>query len=147
MTDANKPRDNYLRDYYQRNRERLLERQRIRYHANRDKERAYRVRRSRQYKAEVIQAYGGACACCGETQIEFLSIDHINGKGKQHRKNASGVGHQFFAWLKRQGYPKEGLRVLCHNCNQAIGLYGYCPHQSDIDFLNPPFWVEATKPE
>jgi len=28
-----------------------------------------------------------------------------------------------------QGYP-TGFRVLCHNCNQAIGLYGYCPHKT-----------------
>jgi hypothetical protein len=31
-------------------------------------------------------------------------------------------------WLKRNGYPK-GFRVLCHNCNSARGLYGYCPHK------------------
>lgn len=30
-------------------------------------------------------------------------------------------------WCRRNGYPK-GFRVLCHNCNMAIGFYGYCPH-------------------
>jgi hypothetical protein len=33
-----------------------------------------------------------------------------------------------YRWLISSGFP-EGFRVLCHNCNQAIGLYGFCPHQ------------------
>jgi hypothetical protein len=32
-----------------------------------------------------------------------------------------------YLWLKRNNYP-TGFRVLCHNCNLAIGFYGYCPH-------------------
>ena len=24
--------------------------------------------------------------------------------------------------------PLPGYRVLCHNCNTSLGLYGYCPH-------------------
>lgn len=36
-----------------------------------------------------IQAYaklGNACACCKESEIEFLTIDHINDDGADHRK-------------------------------------------------------------
>ena len=31
------------------------------------------------------------------------------------------------SWLINERFP-EGFRVLCHNCNQAIGYYGECPH-------------------
>lgn len=76
-------------------------------------------------RAEVLARYGGACACCGETQPAFLAIDHINGGGRQHRLT---VSRNFYAWLRAEGFP-EGFRVLCHNCNMALGFYGSCPHQ------------------
>mgnify|MGYP001568273127 CR=1 FL=1 len=38
-----------------------------------------------------------------------------------------GKGSAFYRWLKQQGYP-PGIRVLCFNCNCALGLFGYCPH-------------------
>jgi hypothetical protein len=34
-------------------------------------------------------------------------------------------------WLIREKLP-DGFRVLCHNCNQAIGYYGVCPHESEL---------------
>jgi hypothetical protein len=65
------------------------------------------------------------CDCCGEGTYEFLSIDHVNGDGGAHRKQI-GRG-SLYTWLKRNDWP-SGFRVLCHNCNQAIGHYGVCPH-------------------
>lgn len=67
-------------------------------------------------KLETVVQYGGACSC-GESQPEFLTIDHIEGGGHKHRTliQHSG-GHDFYRWLKNQGYP-EGYRVLCFNCN------------------------------
>jgi len=73
-----------------------------------------------------LEHYGGQCACCGENSYEFLCIDHINGGGHQHRKKV-GHGYSFLLWLKKNNMP-EGYRILCHNCNMATGLYGYCPH-------------------
>jgi hypothetical protein len=65
------------------------------------------------------------CSCCGDDHIEFLTLDHINGGAK----NQGDSGTQLHRWLKAHGYP-VGFRVLCHNCNQSIAYYGYCPHQS-----------------
>lgn len=79
-------------------------------------------------KDAAIRAYGGyRCACCSVTVPEFLAIDHINGGGNRQRK-VHGSGMQFYLWLKRNDYP-EGFRILCHNCNYALGQFGYCPHQ------------------
>jgi hypothetical protein len=78
-------------------------------------------------RAEVIKHYSGKCACCGEENVEFLCIDHIKGGGTQERKDHNRRGHAFYEHLRRQNYP-EGYRVLCHNCNFAMGIYGYCPH-------------------
>ena len=38
-----------------------------------------------------------------------------------------GSGSKFLRWLKANNFP-SGFRVLCHNCNLAIGLYSQCPH-------------------
>ena len=79
-----------------------------------------------EMKKKIINHYGGKCACCGESRIEFLAIDHIKGGGKKHRKNI-GAGNLLY-WIIRNNYPKR-FRILCHNCNMSLGLYGYCPHQ------------------
>lgn len=77
---------------------------------------------------EAIDHYGGKCACCKENRREFLAIDHIGGGGEKHRKQLGmRGGANFYQWLRTRGYP-PGFRVLCHNCNHALGAYGYCPH-------------------
>lgn len=82
----------------------------------------------RQLRLFVIQKYGGKCACCGEKTVEFLAIDHVNGRAAaNHPKHWSGSS--FYTWLQSRNFPKEGFRVLCHNCNLAISNYGSCPHQ------------------
>ena len=88
---------------------------------NRERQRA----RLRTLRLEVVSAYGGRCACCGETTAELLAVDHINGGGRQHRKS---IGNNFYSWLKRHNFPKDNFALLCHNCNTAKGLYGSCPH-------------------
>lgn len=75
------------------------------------------------------------CECCGETNLEFLCIDHINGGGnKQRKQNKNHRGDYIYAWLRHEKYP-EGFRVLCHNCNHAYGSYGYCPHKGGTKYL------------
>ncbi|MBW2672200.1 MAG: hypothetical protein JRD89_02135 [Deltaproteobacteria bacterium] len=86
----------------------------------------------RRQRLEALRYYGGSppkCDCCGEGHIEFLTFDHIGGGGNKHRK-AIGVrgSGEMVRWLIKNNFPK-GFRVLCNNCNTAIGLHGYCPHQ------------------
>ena len=82
-----------------------------------------RAERRQEIRAEVVTAYGGACTCCGEARLAFLTIDHEN------RYNGEGphTGTPLYLWLKAQSFP-AGFRVLCQNCNFALGLFGYCPH-------------------
>lgn len=96
-------------------------------------------RRNRALRVKVLTHYSGGgpptCACCGETILEFLALDHINGGGRQHRKT---IKIRWWEWLRKHGFP-EGFRVLCHNCNQAIGVYGKCPHQGPISILKDAY--------
>lgn len=71
-------------------------------------------------KNEVLSHYSKqtvGCAFCGEEEMEFLTIDHIeNRKEAKHPSHYSG-DHLYF-WLKRNNFP-TGYQVLCFNCNSA----------------------------
>lgn len=111
--------DQNYAQYRQENRERIRQNGRI-----------YHIR----IRQQVIAHYGGKCACCGEDRLEFLTIDHVGGRGvgAEHRRALakSGINSSFILWLRKHGYP-EGYQVLCYNCNCASGIYGYCPHKDE----------------
>lgn len=114
------------------NPERIREAQRAYKLANRERVAANARIRTQLIKAEVIDHYGGSCACCGESQLVFLTIDHPEGNGAAHRRAIFGdsvgrAGERFYRWLKRNGLPAE-FRVLCWNCQHA-SFRGECPHE------------------
>ena len=81
--------------------------------------------------------YDIKCNCCGERQMEFLSIDHVNNDGAEHRrtaKNSHGhlTGNHIIYWLIQNNYP-PGFQILCMNCNHAKGKdpEHLCPHQKE----------------
>lgn len=113
---------------YRANAEELKARRRAHYAEHREEQLAKSRAQARALKARVIETYGGSCACCGEVEEAFLTIDHPNGDGRKHR-TVTGAGSAFYQWLRREGFP-EGYVVLCFNCNcgrQVNG--GVCPHQ------------------
>lgn len=88
------------------------------------------TKRCRLLKRQVIQAYGGVCACCGNDVFEFLTIEHTLGGGNAHKKELKRFGNEFYRWLVQNNFPQDlGLAVLCMNCNFSKGKYGYCPHE------------------
>jgi len=86
----------------------------------------YRRQLNKRHKLEYIAEYGEKCQICGEDNWEFLTVDHTNGGGTQHRKELMKlgvkVGAPFYTWLKRQGYPKDKYQLLCCNCNAVKGI-------------------------
>ena len=94
-------------------------------------------------REKVIQAYGGwICACCGETEKKFLSLDHINNDGAIHRKRCRG-GESVYRDVIARNFP-PGFQVLCVNCNLGKkNNGGICPHQTQrIRADCPPFtWL------
>lgn len=101
-----------------------------------------RLRRLRKYNFYMyrerltnaaMEHYSGAqprCACCGETERDFLVMDHVEGHGNEHRRKTFGRiqgGWQFYKWLVKEGFP-QGFQVLCYNCNASKGKHGKCVH-------------------
>ncbi len=83
--------------------------------------------RGHKLRQQVFDYYGN-CECCGESERAFLTMDHVGGTGKEHRKSVDASG--LYYWLVKRGFPK-GFRSLCMSCNWVIGIYGYCPHERE----------------
>lgn len=95
-----------------------------------NRDRALKAQRdaNKKLKDAAYAAYGGyRCSCCGETTEAFLSIDHVNNDGAEHRRQVDR--RKIYKWLAKNGYP-EGFQVLCMNCNFGKARNGgICPHQ------------------
>jgi hypothetical protein len=83
---------------------------------------------SDRIKRQGIAHYGGKCSCCGESMIEFLTLEHLNGRNPNEKRI---TGKKAWALAKAQGYPNT-YTVLCFNCNCAKGAYGICPHMKKL---------------
>lgn len=87
----------------------------------------------------MFEIYGSACVCCGESQKRFLTLDHVNNDGAEHRKRITGRSvYPFYRGgtvkVKLEAVKAErrrdDLQILCFNCNcgrQHNG--GICPHE------------------
>lgn len=57
--------------------------------------------------------------------MKFLTIDHINNDGAEHKRSRAGV--DLYDWIIKHNFP-DTFQTLCWNCNCAKGKYGSCPH-------------------
>lgn len=119
--------------YYQKNREVEKSKARIYYERHGDVVRAKAREWAHKLRMDVLIAYSKGkleCNCCGEREIKFLTIDHINNNGAIHRRTISKHrnGGAWLTKLRTANYP-PGFQVLCYNCNCSKGRYGKCPHK------------------
>jgi hypothetical protein len=106
----------YMREYYGKNRDKIKAWQS-----------AENKKMTIRWRAIAFAILGNVCVCCGEAEQRFLTVDHIKGGGKQHRKERGRI------WLVYKDVAHEtrpGIyRLLCMNCNWAIRHGAICPHQ------------------
>jgi hypothetical protein len=80
-----------------------------------------------QFKLGMLEAFGWKCECCGETNPQFLTLDHKNpGEGE---KSTGLKTHQLYAIAKADEWNRSKYQLLCFNCNCAKGHFGECPHK------------------
>lgn len=134
----NKTIEEYHKDYYQANKEKILAYHR-KYYADTRAERLKhikymhdgningaadkRIEWRRKQKNDALTQYSNtnppSCNFCGINDIDVLCIDHISGNGNKHRRKVFGSlsgGSNMYRWLKNNSYP-EGFQTLCANCN------------------------------
>lgn len=120
------------KQWYDKNREAYLEKIR-----GKSLARYYRIRK------QVFDHYGNVCICCGETNQNCFTIDHIDNDGAEHRRELYGKGRRgsIYDWLVKHNFP-EGFQLLCYNCNCARPKGSCKPHRprpiSEHWFLQQP---------
>jgi hypothetical protein len=102
-----------------------------------------RQRRHIRQRLWVLERYGGCCAFCGITQYEFLTIDHINGDGKAHRKEYSPQYRNMYDFLFRTEFRPDLYRILCANCHMALTRFDVRPDGEPLHDLD--YWREFSK--
>jgi hypothetical protein len=134
----------YMREYNRRNNAKVTAQKREFHHRKKladpqwwESERKRTLEYYHNLRRDVLNAYGGMkCACCGETEETFLTLDHIHNNGADHRREllgktgkVPGVTGSLYGSLKKNGYP-PGFQVLCMNCNfSKFRNGGVCSHQ------------------
>lgn len=97
--------------------------------------------RYQELRKQVFEHYGNKCACCGESEPLFLTLDHINNDGANQRRALakqlgrkadyrSMAGKRMYYRFVKYGFPDD-LQLLCSNCNHGkFRNGGICPHQT-----------------
>lgn len=108
------------RQYHWKNKEKKNKHSREQYYKHQKK---YRLRAREQtkksrmeHKLIVINHYSkgkNCCELCGNIDMDVLSIDHINGGGRQHLREIKRTS--LTEWLITNKLP-DGYRILCMNC-------------------------------
>lgn len=70
--------------------------------------------RNLKVKASIFEYYGNACKMCNESDIDVLSLDHIEPIGKNRQFHGSII----YRKLLNGSYDRSKFQVLCFNCNQ-----------------------------
>ena len=126
----------YDREYNQRPERKAKRNERTSRPEVRAKKNASEKKRRNDLKLKTFSVYSKrhsnseipCCRCCGENSfIEFLTIDHIDGRAHLPKEQKNLKAHGLISWLTRKNYP-EGFQILCYNCNVAKSDNKECPH-------------------
>ena len=142
--------DAYQKEYREKNREYLRKQDSEYYHArakfnpqrkinrkawekkNAESIREYQKQYRKTYKIKIqnkiFKAFGEKCTCCGKTDRQFLTIDHINGRTGNHKRKKI-TGTKLWAKIVREGCDKTKYQILCFACNLSKGVHGICAHK------------------
>ena len=102
------------------------------YDRNRDKYNESSRRYNQKLRDDCFAGYGNKCACCGESEVLFLTLDHVNRNGAEEKR---ALGHtsnlQTYRHAIQNGFPDD-YQLLCWNCNCGRERNnGICPHLTD----------------
>lgn len=156
-TGKKKQNNEYFREYYRKNKERISARNKAKYRADRSdpvklkkhierateatrrwrakhpgkvKKQRKQVYEKRKYRAfEMVSKTGNVeCESCGCDEITFLEINHINGGGCQEHKQSSRIA-TMDRILKGERETND-LNLLCRLCNAHHHLESKNPEQA-----------------
>ena len=131
--------------YYENNKQHIVDKT-LRYQkSNPEKVKIYAKTSRKKLKLEVFNYYCNndvKCQYCDEKELCILTVDHINGGGRQHTKEVGSL----YPWLKLNGYP-EGFQILCWNCQFRKKNLEAKPLNPTVRQLQKAAYVQKTKHE
>lgn len=118
----------YSHQYYQLHKEKRKEYSRQYTQNHREECRLQHKKVNAALKLVILTHYSlsapPSCSRCGLTDIDILTIDHINGGGNEHRRQIALLGSSnLYRWLQNNNFPL-GFQVLCFNCNVKKRMVG-----------------------
>jgi hypothetical protein len=85
-------------------------------------------------RATCFAILGGKCARCGESEPEFLTVDHVNGDGAEERLSLHP--DQIKRLIVSGKADLSRYRVLCRNCNDEDGIASRFPSSHTVRDVN-----------
>ena len=83
----------------------------------RAKFKAYQRKRTADMRDRLFGFLGRSCLFCGDKHQRALTIDHINGDGKQHRSRVRGGICGIYRDILTDPNAREKYQTLCMKCN------------------------------
>jgi hypothetical protein len=84
-------------------------------------------------KLQVFEGLGSKCNCCSEAHPYFLTVDHVQNNGAQHKRDlGSDNVYAIYRQVVVDKFDPLKWQLLCMNCNFAKGHYEECPHKLGI---------------
>lgn len=144
----------YSREYCRTHKEeRKIKRQKHNKSPDVKKNNNERLRNFRELKkTDIIMKLGGSCALCGESEIKYLTLDHINNDGYKERLNGKHLDphepYRLSTMLRDKKITlnkiKSKYQVLCWNCNAGIKRRKYMEtpnnHYQEYELM---WWIVA----
>ncbi len=83
-------------------------------------------KRNRKLKEAAMNALGGFCKCCKQSDMDKLNVDHILEDGNIIRRNGNRSSSSLYRTVLKG--DNDNLQVLCFNCNYSKHKNGSCIH-------------------
>lgn len=124
--------------------------------AHRDEAAAQSTEWRRKMVLAVKLYLGAVCRCCGEKELELLTVDHINDDGYvRRREKGYGGPHSYYMEIKRAfdsddaeavAKVKSKYQLFCYNCNNSKKNGGECVHTREPYWTHPEWPYEGVLP-
>lgn len=106
----------YQKEYWKKNHEKVLSYQRKYRKEHPEEHRTSGRNAHRRNRKEVLELMGGKCIRCGFSDIRTLQIDHVNGGGVKEKKKFTAITY-LKKVIKSFNEGKNEYQLLCANCN------------------------------
>lgn len=95
-----------------------------------EKRRQYRQTTDSNLWNRVLDLLGRECACCGEDNLLFLTLDHKTDDAYKDRGRGMERGRDGRIARRRALREPHLFQILCYNCNCGRARNGgVCPHK------------------